>query len=124
MAINVLPTGPYPVDRNQIHSYAAYATYTYFSGEIITTDSFEGNILDFGAPLKELWILNVGSNPCAFQFPELYVGVPPVSPNVANLASGLCLGNDKINFRTLNKRGMKVRSLVTGSQTTLYVFGV
>jgi hypothetical protein len=124
MAISVNPSGPYQIDRNLIHAYAAYATYTFFSGEIVTTDSFEGNILDFGAPLKEIWILNIGANPIAFQFPELYSTASITPPNAANLASGVCLANDKINFRTLNKRGMKVRSLVSGSQSTIYVFGV
>ena len=124
MAISVNPSGSYQIDRNQIHSYAAYATYSFFSGEVITTDSFEDNILDFGAPLKELHIINIGANPIAFQFPELYSTAAVTPPNAANLASGVCLASDKVIFRTLNKRGMKVRSLVSGSQSTLYIFGV
>jgi hypothetical protein len=124
MAISVNPSGPYQLDRNQIHSYAAYATYTFFSGQIVTTDSFENNILNFGAPLKELFIYNVGANPIAFQFPELYSTAAITPPNASNLASGICLPNYPVIFRSLNKQGMKVRSLSNGSQSTLYIFGI
>jgi len=120
MAINVLPTGPHV---KTLHSSTSHTTYSYFSGELVTTDSFEGNILDFGAGLSEIHIVNAGSNPIAFQFPECYITTDPAT--AANTASGIVLPNDKISFLRANKRGLKIRSATTGAQSTkVYVFGI
>jgi hypothetical protein len=124
MAINVLASGTYqPNTVGGIHSVTSFGTYSFFSGELTTTDDFEANILDFGVGLGEIWIVNINANALAFQFPDLYVGAGSPA-NVANLASGVVLGNDKIYFRKANKRGIKIRSLVTGSQTKAYIFGI
>jgi hypothetical protein len=92
------------------------ATYSYSSGLITTTGLYSGNILDFGVGLSEVWIINAGSNALCFQFPELY------DPGTAD--SGIVPGNDKIFFRHLQKRGMKIRSADITAHTTCYVFGI
>jgi hypothetical protein len=125
MTIGVSGTGSYtPDSTGGVHTYTSYATYSFFSGELISTDSFEDNVLDFGVPLSEVFIVNAGANPIAIQWPEDYVGVKTPA-NAANIASGVVLNGATVNFRKLMKRGMKIRSLTAGSQSVkVYVFGV
>lgn len=122
MAITVIGTGPYQFSSLGIGATTSTATYSYFSGLITTTDSFEDNILDFGVGLAEIWIMNFGSNAIAFQFPDKYITTSPATP--ANTASGIVLPADKIYYRRANKKGMKLRSALSGAQSTLYVHGI
>jgi len=122
MAINVLPTGPYNFSTFGVHTQTSFATYSYFSGEIVTTNSFEDSVLDFGAGLAEIWIVNTGGGMIAFQFPEKYISTVPAT--TANIASGIVLSGTSISFRRANKRGMKLRSAVDGAPGTVYVFGI
>lgn len=116
MAITLNTSGPYVFDSTGgIHTYTSYGTYSFCSGIITTTASYDNNVLDFGVGLAELWIVNAGANPLCFQFPEYY-GLTK--------DSGIVLASDKIFFRRLNKRGVKIRSADTSLHTTAYVFGV
>lgn len=118
----IVGTGPWVQQGRGLHSLTSYATYSFYSGKLTTTDSFEDNILNFGTALGQIYIVNAGSNAIAFQFPEFYVatGAP------VNTACGIVLTNDKTIYRVnFNKKGMKIRSLVDGQQSNaVYVFGI
>lgn len=125
MAIGVSGTGAYAPDTTGgIHTLTSYGTYSFFGGELTSTDSFEDNILDFGVPLSEVFVVNAGNKDVAIQWPENYVGVGnPV--NGADIASGVVLAGQTLVIRRLMKRGMKIRSLVSGqSSAKVYVFGI
>lgn len=123
MAIDVIKTGAYEFNAFGVNAITSHATYSFFSGEITTTDSFEDNILDFGVGLAELYIVNTSvSGMAAFQFPEKYITTNPATP--ANVASGIVIAGDKVIFRHMNKRGLKLRSAVSGVPATVYVFGI
>ena len=118
MALSVSGTGPYQAIPGT--PMTSVVTYAFFSGELTTSDSFEDNIFVFGANLSEIIIQNTGgSNKIAFQWPDDYI------PNLpANTASGIVMPNDKIIFRKANKKGIKIRSATTGSQSTFCIFGI
>lgn len=97
------------------NSQTSYQSYTYYSGAITTTDNFADNVLEFGCALGELYIVNTGANPAAFQFVEL---------DGTQKGSGMVPANDKIVFRKANKLQVAVCSLTGGSATTVHVFGV
>lgn len=117
MAINVDATGPYQYDSNAgMQTNTSRASYSYFSGELITTDSFDANECAFGVGLVEIHIVNSGSNPIAFQFPHEYG---------TNKASGMVPASSSTTLHLCNKTGLKVRSLVNGQQSNkVYVFGI
>jgi hypothetical protein len=119
MTMSVSGTGPYNVSG--MAESVPYATFPYFSGEITISDSFEDNLLDFGKGLSEVWIINKASGAIAFQFKEHFVENSIVA---ANVADGIVLQDDKIFFKRLNKRQMKIRSAVDGVTGFAYVFGV
>lgn len=97
------------------NAQTSYQSYTYYSGAITTTDNFSDNVLEFGCALGEIYIVNAGSNPAAFQFMEL---------DGTQKGSGMVPGNDKVVFRRANKTQIAVCSLTGGSATTVHVFGV
>jgi hypothetical protein len=120
--MSVIGTGPWVQQGLGLHAITSYATYSFYSGVLTTTDSFEDNIINFGTALDQLYIVNAGSHAIAFQFPEYFVQTGAV----VNTACGVVLANSQIFFHPhLNKKGIKIRSLSDGDQSTpVYIFGI
>lgn len=115
MAITFTTTGPFdPTSIRGPNAQTSYATYSFSSGIITATANYADNVLDFGSGLSEIWIVAVGGAVC-FQFPELYG---------TNKDSGIVLADDKISFRRLNKRGVKIRRADAAAAATCYLFGI
>jgi len=96
-------------------------SYAYCTPVKTSTDAYSGNEMIFSEAdipelrLSEIWIVNTGSNPIAFQWAE---ETDPAKDH------GMVLGNDKVFFRTARKYGIRVRSMNPGSASTFVVFGL
>jgi len=128
MAYSVNGTGPYSYSSTGLPTQTSIVSYSFFSNLLPTTDSFEDNIFDFGTSLGHIEIVNTGANPNAFQWPDKYITTNPPTP--ANTACGIVppavggvYGVVVIPYKA-NKKGMKVRSANTGSQSTFYIWGI
>lgn len=113
MALSVTGSGPYDYTSSLggAQSQHAGATYTFFSGLVTCNPTYAvGNsgdptILDFGAVMNEIVIINYGTAELVFQWKESWG---------KSFDSGIVLpqslGPNQVVLRMLRKSGMKLRS--------------
>lgn len=115
MAWNVSGSGKFSKDNVSGVSHTGFGRTFFFSGELTTTDDFAANTMDFGFLSGEIIIVNLSSNPLAYQV-DLQFGT--------NKATGVVPANSHITLRNVRHMGLRVKSLNAGASATCGVTAV
>ena len=112
--MGVSGTGPFSFDAaTGPQAIGGFTNYYFCSDEITTTDNYADNQLDFGVPMNTIVIINADGNDLAFQW---------IQQDGTGYDAGIVKANSQVVLRQTVKRGMNLRSRVSGAATSAIVY--
>lgn len=115
-------TGPYRADSvSGVGATNTFASFTFCSGFVTASGTYvsglsgDPTIMDFGAMLSEVVIVNKGANDLAIQWKEKWG---------SNTDCGFVPAGQTVTIRKLFKTGVKVRCADASLTTTCVVWGI